>query len=172
MAIAWPVVEVTGSVTVTFTWVKSAEPTTIVGSVPADTAVLINGCTGANGFCAIRHDGRHGWVPFANVDLTGITRSTNKFDDSVIVLDLTNQLPMPYPAGYRRNPVVPNIASKGGAPVVRLMQKVSAKPIGLYNCARVRPINRSNLIFASSTLISCLPCPQLASGPANQNPLS
>ena len=63
----------------------------IVGMVPADTAVLVNGCTFGEGYCAVRHDGRHGWIPSASVDLKGITRSTNRMANSVVVLDLIGE---------------------------------------------------------------------------------
>lgn len=91
----------------------------IVGNVAAQTKVIVNGCTLGEGWCAVRHGGRHGWVDSANVDLTGITRSTNKLGSSVVVLDLTNQLPMPYPVGFGGSSSVPDLANIGDAPVVR-----------------------------------------------------
>ena len=38
----------------------------VVSSVPADVDVRINGCTNKDGWCAVRYDGRHGWVPSAS----------------------------------------------------------------------------------------------------------
>ena len=54
----------------------------VIGPVPADTAVLINGCAFGEGYCAIRYNGRHGWIPSTSVNVTAITRSTNRLGKS------------------------------------------------------------------------------------------
>lgn len=60
----------------------------IVGRVPADAEVLVNGCTDGNGWCVVLHGGNHGWVARANVNVTGITRRENNFDDAIIVINV------------------------------------------------------------------------------------
>ena len=87
----------------------------VVGNAPKDAQVLINGCTQNVGWCSVRHDGRHGWVPSASVKITGITRSTNKFDDAVIVIDVTRGQRMRRP--LRSSRAVPAVGN--GAPVLR-----------------------------------------------------
>jgi len=88
----------------------------VVSSVPADVDVRINGCTNKDGWCAVRYDGRHGWVPSASVKLIGITRSTNKFDDAVIVIDVTRRRDR-LPRRSSRT-VAPGVG-RDGAPVLR-----------------------------------------------------
>ena len=59
----------------------------IVGTAPEKADVRINGCIESDGWCVVRHDGRHGWVPFASVRQTGITRSTNQLPEPLIIFD-------------------------------------------------------------------------------------
>ena len=96
----------------------------IVGTVPADTVILINGCTAGESYCAVRHDGRHGWISSASVDLTGITRATNRMANSVVVMDLSDQLAMSDPNGYYGyhdgSGVVVDIPNPGNLPIVRI----------------------------------------------------
>ncbi len=61
----------------------------IVGSAPKDAGLRINGCIPEDGWCLVRHGGRHGWVPSASVRLIGITRSTNQLPEPIIVIDAT-----------------------------------------------------------------------------------
>ncbi len=90
----------------------------VVGTVPAGTAVLINGCAFGEGQCAIRYNGRHGWIPSASVNVTGITRSTNRIGESVVVLDLTDQLAMAAAYGSDRGVAIPDIPG-GNHPLIR-----------------------------------------------------
>lgn len=67
-----------------------------VGSVPAGTEILINGCMAGNGWCAAEFSGRHGWIPSESVSITGITRARAKFEDVIVVIDVTGQTgPLP-----------------------------------------------------------------------------
>ena len=91
----------------------------VVGTVPADTAVLINGCAFGEGYCAVRHGGRLGWIPSASVNVTGITRSTNRIGESVVVLDLTDQLAMTNAYGSDRGVAIADIPNLGNQPIVR-----------------------------------------------------
>jgi uncharacterized protein YgiM (DUF1202 family) len=63
----------------------------IVGVVPNEADVRVNGCTSGEGWCVVRHNGRHGWVASASVSVTGISRSRNKFDDPIIVINVAEQ---------------------------------------------------------------------------------
>ena len=90
----------------------------VVGTVPADTAVSINGCAFGEGYCAVRYNGRHGWIPSTSVNVTGITRSTNRVGESVVVLDLTDQLAMAAAYGPDRGVAIPDIPG-GSHPIVR-----------------------------------------------------
>jgi hypothetical protein len=68
----------------------------VVGSVPAGTEVLISGCTAGDGWCAAQHSDRHGWIPSESVSITGITKARNKFEDVIVVIDVTGQTgPLP-----------------------------------------------------------------------------
>jgi len=70
----------------------------IVGVVPSEADVRVNGCTSGDGWCVVRHNGRHGWVASASVSVTGISRSRNKFDDPIIVINVAEQ---PGERGFR-----------------------------------------------------------------------
>jgi len=63
----------------------------IVGRVAADAEVLVNGCTEGDGWCVVRHDGNHGWIASTNVNITGITRNENNFDDAIIVINVPDR---------------------------------------------------------------------------------
>ncbi len=63
----------------------------VVGYVPADADVSVNGCTSGESWCVVRYDGRHGWVRAGDVIVTGISRNRNEFDDAVIVINVTDQ---------------------------------------------------------------------------------
>jgi uncharacterized protein YraI len=63
----------------------------VVGSVPGDEDVRVNGCTSGAGWCVVRYDGRHGWVASTAVSLTGISRSRNKFEDPIVVITVAEQ---------------------------------------------------------------------------------
>lgn len=67
----------------------------IVGVVPGDTAVSVNGCTGAEGWCVVRFDGRHGWVSASSIVITGFSRNRVNFDDAIIVIDVSDRTRVP-----------------------------------------------------------------------------
>ena len=63
----------------------------IVGVVPSEADVRVNGCTTGDGWCVVRHNGRHGWVNSASVAVTGISRARKKFDNPIIVINVAEQ---------------------------------------------------------------------------------
>jgi uncharacterized protein YraI len=87
----------------------------VVGSVPVETGVQVNGCTATDGWCMVRHGGRHGWVSAANVRITGITRARHKFEDAIVVISVADH----YRRGIHRRAteaVVPFVIQQDGMP--------------------------------------------------------
>lgn len=64
----------------------------LVETIPAGTKILIDGCTEGKGWCMAQYGGRHGWILSESVDITGITRPVNKFEDELVVVDVTGQV--------------------------------------------------------------------------------
>ena len=91
----------------------------VVAIVPADAKVRVNGCMHKEGWCAIRHKGQHGWIASASLDVTGITRSTNKLKDSVIVINLTDQVRSPFNQRARGRSAVPGYITPDGMPILQ-----------------------------------------------------
>ncbi|HMB47864.1 MAG TPA: hypothetical protein VKN63_06265 [Afifellaceae bacterium] len=72
--------------------VGPAETFPVVGHAAADAEVKINGCKQAPNWCVVRSGGRVGWVPVEKLQITGISRKRNKFDNVIVVINVDEQL--------------------------------------------------------------------------------